>query len=125
MKRDMDLVRQILIETEKADKPLQGDHFTDSEHTIEQVAYHVELMEHHGLIDANVRVDKFYNVYQCEVVSLTWDGCDYLDAVRENKVWAKTKKVVSESVGSTTIAVLKQVAEKVALNMALNAIGGM
>ena len=115
MKRDMDLVRQILIETEKAEGPLQGEHFADKEHGISQVAYHIEMMEHHGLLEANLRIDKFYNVYKCEIVALTWDGCDYLDAIRDQSIWAKTKQVVKEAVGSTTLDVIKETAKLVAI----------
>ena len=48
------------------------------------------------------------------VRALTWDGCDYLDAIRDDGVWAKTKKLVREAVGSTTMAVIKDAACMVA-----------
>ncbi|MBR2836135.1 MAG: hypothetical protein IKE43_10590 [Coriobacteriales bacterium] len=57
MKRDIDLVRFILIETEKADIPLELDRFVTDEWPLPLVGYHVELMIVHNLIDATVTKD--------------------------------------------------------------------
>ena len=51
------------------------------------------------------------------IEGLTWDGTDYLDAIRDGSVWAKTKKVVADAVGSTTMEVIKQTAVLVAVEM--------
>ena len=43
-------------------------------------------------------------------VHLTWEGHDYLDAVRDEGIWAKTKNAVAETGGSATLEVLKALA---------------
>jgi hypothetical protein len=41
---------------------------------------------------------------------LTWLGHDYLDAVRDEGIWHKTKKAVSETGGSATLEIVKALA---------------
>ena len=41
---------------------------------------------------------------------LTWAGHDYLDAVRDPKVWQKTKDA-TEKVGSWTFEIVKELAK--------------
>jgi len=119
VKRDMDLVRHILIETEKADEPFDLDVIAsrDERYPLALVAYHVELMVAHGLLDAEVSYAWGHEVTGGTIEGLTWDGTDYLDAIRDGSVWAKTKKVVADAVGSTTMEVIKQTAVLVAVEM--------
>ena len=117
MKRDMDLVRHILIATEKAGEPVDLSDLVKAPWDENAVAYHLELMEHHGLLDCNVRRDFGGDVVDATVCGLTWDGCDYLEAIRDRDVWAKTKKVLRETVGSTTMEVIKQTAVMVATSV--------
>lgn len=114
MKRDMDLVRHILLEVESADDDVQLQELTCGDWTLEMVGYHVELMCNHDLVDGVVHRTGSGRVGGGFVRALTWDGCDYLDAIRDDGVWAKTKKLVREAVGSTTMAVIKDAACMVA-----------
>ena len=114
MKRDMDLVRHILIETEQANEPIGLSDLVKPQWNDNTVAYHIQFMEHHGLLDCKVRRDFGGDVLDATVDGLTWDGCDYLDAIRDADIWSKTKKVVREAVGSTTMEVIKQAAIMVA-----------
>lgn len=50
----------------------------------------------------------------CSIEGLTWDGYDYLDAIRNEGIWEKTKKVIRDTVGSTTFALIKDVAVMIA-----------
>lgn len=118
MKRDMDLVRQLLIATENAAGPFDAASLAlgPDAPSAEEIVYHVRLLEAHGLVDAAVRRD-ITGGYSCTVHGLTWDGCDYLDAVRDGRVWERTKRVVSETVGSTTMDVIKEAAKAVATGL--------
>ena len=55
--------------------------------------------------------------------ALTWDGCDYLDAVRSPKVWSETKRSVRDAVGETTLSVVRRCAEAIALRMVEASLG--
>lgn len=54
MKRDMDLVRLILLEVEGADGPVNAGTIACDAYPLSTIAYHVELMQAHGLLDANI-----------------------------------------------------------------------
>lgn len=115
MKRDMDLVRKLLLETEKSEAPFdptQNKTFID--YTDDMLYYHVELLQGHNLLDAQIQRGFSGKVISCNIISLTWDGADYVDAIRESKVWDRTKRVVKEAVGSTTMGVIKEAAVMIA-----------
>jgi hypothetical protein len=104
MKRDMDLLRLILLETEnKGQVDL-------SAYTIEQINYHKAL-----LIDAHLLDGKLH--YSSTVKSkipdnviinkLTWEGHEFLDKARNNTIWEKAKKLTIEKGLPFSIDILK------------------
>ena len=115
MRRDMDLVRFLLVATEEAEKPLTLFDLLDSDWSPDEIVYHVGLMSARGLLDASASVGASGKSSAVYIKGLTWDGCDYLDAIRDEGVWLRTKKLVKEAVGSTTMAVIKETACLVAL----------
>ena len=82
MKRNMDLVRQILIEIECSEN---GNlNFDALRYEREQVCLHVQLMKEQGLVDAAIISDDDgpeHEIIICKVEGLTWDGHDFLDKV--------------------------------------------
>ena len=85
MKRVMDVVRLILLQTEASDTPIDAEKLGTDGHSLGDIFYHLELMRAHGLIDADLQYgfDGERNVpFRGTVKGLTWDGCDYLDAIR-------------------------------------------
>lgn len=96
MKRDMDLVRKILLEIEEEhistaiyDLKIEG-------YNMETIAYHCKIMYEAGLIsDYNAQYAEG-RIYSFGVGSLTWEGNDYLDKVRDNSIWRKTKDVIMQ-----------------------------
>lgn len=126
MKRDMDLVRQILMQVEEADGPVPYADLVDSEHGMQVVVYHVNLMAAHGLLDAKTeyvmgKQGRFAR--GGTVQSLTWDGHDYLEAIRNDGVWARTKEAIRASVGSTTMGLIKEVAVAVSKQTIMAGLG--
>lgn len=118
MKRDLDLVRSILIYVEKAEDEVDAEDLVTDSWPFEIVAYHVRLMAHHGLVDLSDDTrDMNGETLSLTVSGLTWDGQDYLDAIRDPKVWAKVKKTVKEAIGSTTFEVVRQTGALVAMSM--------
>ena len=112
MKRDMDLVRQILLEVEEQEKPSEWsrDKKIDG-YTPDQIIYNVHILVQSGLVEAKTReVDKW------KIYNLTWSGCDFLDTIREEGIWNETKLTLSEKgyglaydiVKSTAIELMKK-----------------
>jgi hypothetical protein len=107
MKRDMDLIREILLLAES-----DGDHKTTNDYTEEQIAYHVQLLIDAGLIEGKV-ISQNRDGRQIPsgyfITRLTMAGHDFLDASRENKVWEKAKGTFKEKGVGWTVDVLKAV----------------
>lgn len=96
MKRDMDLVRLILLKIEEDYISTALINLSIDGYDMETVAYHCKIMYEKGLVsayDANYAGGELYIFY---VGSLTWDGNDYLDKVRDNSTWKKTKDVIAQ-----------------------------
>lgn len=84
MQRDLDLVRLILMRVEEAGGPLALHDFSSDAYTDTVVVYHLRLMENRGLIDASFTTEWSGIVVKATVSSLTWEGADYLDAIRDD-----------------------------------------
>lgn len=117
MRRDMDLVRDILIKTADAEGSISIEAFVDEDHSMDLVAYHVEMMAAHDLIDAKVQREWGGHAVQGVITALTWDGQDYLDAIENDAVWEKTKETVKGTVKHTTLSVIRDVAVAIAKSM--------
>lgn len=122
MKRNLELVRLLLLEVEKADAPINGFDLAGNPYSLNEIGYHVEMLAAQGLLDA--KVERTWGGAYINVVinGLTWDGCDYLDAIRNDRVWSKVVHAISSTVGTTTLSVVKQIAEKVAIATIQNAL---
>lgn len=117
MRRDMDLVRYILKRTEEYDRQIEYDELVTECWPMQDVAYHVEVMYECGLLDARVIKDSNGGAVRGFVNGLTWAGQDYLDAIRNDTVWTRTKRRVAAALGSTTMDIIKQVAIAESLKM--------
>lgn len=118
MKRDMDLVRALLFEIENAESELSFNESPIAGYSLGEVAFTVELMYGRGLISYG-RVDRSAGgrVVMVGIQGLSWDGFDYLDTIRSDKVWGKAKDAIAKSIGDTSISVIKEVCRTVALTM--------
>jgi hypothetical protein len=80
-------------------------------------------MQANGLLDVSVEAEYGPEEDNYVIDGLTWDGHDYLEAIRDERVWTKTKSVIKNTVGSTTMGVIKTTATEVALAMIRSVIG--
>ncbi len=106
MKRDMDLIRRIALETEalQARHSLTGLDGIDSD----TFAIHVAWMKEAGLLMANITEYWSDDPPSAFVFRLTWAGCEFLDAARNETTWKKVGKEVTTSGRSITFDVLKE-----------------
>jgi hypothetical protein len=89
MKRDMELVREILLKLAESDKPLPLDALA-SERDRDLVAYHVGMLVDEVGFLRGINADTMSGRDWIEL-QLTWHGQDFLDSVRDPTVWEKTK----------------------------------
>ncbi|MEZ5490269.1 MAG: DUF2513 domain-containing protein [Gammaproteobacteria bacterium] len=117
MRRDFDLIRQILFVAEGA-KPEQRISLKDFEErhadSLEEVSEHVQLLDRAGYLNATVSKELSPNgPRQFFINRLEWAGHDYLDAVRDSGIWARTKERLGVVGGSASLEIVKAVAVKV------------
>lgn len=111
MKRDMDLARKILLALEtRGFNELSSDAFVTEGYDERTVAAHFELLEEADLIEASLLHVESEGLIRGDALRLTWAGHEYLDAVRNQEIWEKTKAHLAKQGGSMTIELIKAVA---------------
>ncbi len=124
MKRDLDLIRYILLTTEQSDKGITDSVLVNQRYDIRTIAFHTELLIDRGLVSGSVEYDGFHTTpLSIEITRITWEGYDYLDSFRSDKVWRKAKEVISKSVGDTSLSVVKDTCQLVAKTLIKQNIG--
>lgn len=106
MKRDLDLVRSILLSMEASDHGFAVTLPVVDGFTVEEVGYHVHLMGQAGLIsvlDNTTVVDKSPSALP---LSITWAGHDFLDSVKDETLWNKAKSMVLKPAAGVAFEVL-------------------
>ncbi|MFD1709071.1 DUF2513 domain-containing protein [Ottowia sp. GY511] len=107
MKRDMDLIRRIVLAT--ADLPQYAQLQQLAGVDEREFVMHVAWLEEAGLVKANVRVGMSESDGQYAFVwRLTWAGCEFADAVRSDTIWKKAKETVIKPSASWTFDLLKE-----------------
>ena len=121
MKRDMELVRGILIAGRDSEKSLNSNEihtaldkvFPDGpKWSNRQIFYNAKIMEEAGLISVNIVPygdvgGAFTNL------QVSWDGQEFLDNVSNPPVWEKVK----QKAGGLGFAAMKAVAAKLAVDL--------
>ena len=107
MKRDMDLVRKLVLLAEDCPSGQVPNNSNIESYTIEQIQYHNYLLVDSGLakgIDVTSNCD---DLPQWLVLHLTSAGHDFADAARNDSIWNKAKSLVVEKAGAVSIEVMK------------------
>ncbi|CAK3949093.1 DUF2513 domain-containing protein [Vibrio crassostreae] len=112
MKRDMELIRKLLLSVEEHPRQLEIEGYDN-----EKVKYHALLLIEAGLLDGNVSdtlsntsvVPSFISVNR-----LTWDGHEFLDSIRKEEVWNMIKTEFKDASISTVFSLGKQLTENYA-----------
>ncbi|MCI0335186.1 MAG: DUF2513 domain-containing protein [Planctomycetes bacterium] len=107
MKRDMELIRQILLRIEETENvQLLLDENYERREFIE---YHLLLLREAGLIAGVVVVECDGGELVTQIVSkprLTWSGHEFLDVARDETTWNQAKERVGNSIGTVAMSVL-------------------
>lgn len=95
MRRDDDLIRELLFEAEASEDPLFGPFDDEDEKRYE----HARLLCDAGL----------FQQVQSGVFRMTNQGHDYLAAIRSEGIWKKTKETAS-TMGGVGLGIMKDIA---------------
>ena len=109
MKRNMDLVRKILLQVE-ATEPGKEIRLDVTGYSEEEIGLHVELMIEYGLVQGKAIPSNdgpAHSILKYWIDRMTWEGHDFLDAARNDTIWKKAKEKCLETTGGLAFDVLK------------------
>jgi len=107
MERDMELIREILLAVEEsqtdplATVPLKIEGYDDT-----KISYHVWLCVDARLVEG---VDcSTMQGFSWEAQRLTWNGHEFLQAIRDETIWNKVKRKLLKPSASWTFPILME-----------------
>src|SRR3954468_16155060 len=114
MRRDLGLVRELLLKLESWPMQMYGavtispdnPRIAVEGYNDEEIAYHLSLLQEQDLIEVPGAQPMLGIIF----TRLTWEGHDFLDAVRGSDIWRQTKHGVDE-VGSFSFDLVKALAK--------------
>ncbi len=107
MKRDMNLVREILL-TIEGHPTSEAPPITIPGRSEEETGYHVYLMIQAGLLEGIETMSKDGDGPEAEASNLTWAGHEFLDTVRDPSRWKDVLSKVGKATGTVTFELVKQ-----------------
>jgi len=114
MKRNMDLIRDILLKVESDEHGFYRDNLNIEGYTQEEIGYHIVLLGEAGLAHV-AEVTAHGDKSPAGIITrLTWDGHEFLDAARDRKIWNKAKDQIGKTLASAGFQVLMLVLNNLA-----------
>lgn len=120
MKLNHECVRDIVIALESLEinEILTSSNFSEHEilqkYDLDEVFYTVEKLDEAGFI--NVSIAKMSGGINFKAKSLTWYGHQFIDNIRDDTIWKKTKQKAGKVVSSVSLPVLSELASSVLKN---------
>jgi hypothetical protein len=109
MKRDMDLIREILLGIEAYPESYAHDlKLNFPNHSEDEVSYHLRLLLDAGMIDAKC-LQSMGEPDEWAIKGMTWAGHEFLEASRDDSRWNKAKKIIMEKTGGFSVEILKMI----------------
>jgi hypothetical protein len=107
MKRDLNLVRSLLLHFESKPNDVIDSCPVVPEHTELEVKYHLLLMYEAGLLRAEPEHSQTGRIIKVHPFSLTWHGHEFLEAARNDSLWTKATSTLASTAGAMPFAVLQ------------------
>ncbi len=108
MKRDMALIRKIVLAIEEAPTGWAPDRLDIEGYTWEQIGYHNYLIMQAGLAVGSELTHSGSTGPEAILANLTWAGHEFAEAARDEARWKKAMDVVQEKGGAITLSVLTE-----------------
>ena len=104
MKRDMNIIRLLLLQQESGESPPELEKYDT-----QLVVYNSALMIEAGLIKGVIIEDVNGHPTASSIIRMTWEGHDFLDSTRDPSVWEKAKSSVLKPGVSWSFSILTEV----------------
>ncbi len=127
MQRDMELIRKILftIEEKYVDTWLGGNEINIDGYDMKTIAYHCAILHDAGLIYDYKGQYGGDELLFFGVGRLTWAGHEFLDKIKNDTVWNKTKGVIKEKGIPFVLDSVKEIATAITTAMIQSTISGI
>jgi hypothetical protein len=102
----MDLIRHLLLSLEAG-----ADSEDLKRYDADAQIYHMVLLKDAEMIDAIIRHDERGIPNGVVVLRMTWKGHEFLDSIRDNKLWAKVRTHVLTPAASWTFSIVRDYAK--------------
>lgn len=103
MKRDLGLIRELLLIIEELEIPAGAfGCYGIGEGGLQIDGYEDNAVAHHliWLIEGGYVVGEGQQDGEFAISRLSWDGCEFLDDVRDPEIWRKTKERAKSAAGA-------------------------
>jgi hypothetical protein len=104
MKRDMNLIRLLLLQTEGEEPAPDLSAYSD-----QQLLYHSALIIEAGLVHGEVRLGGAGQSLSTFRSRLTWAGHEFLDAARNDTIWKKAGEHIKNAGVDVTLSLLQEI----------------
>jgi len=112
VERDMDFIRELLLKVEE-DREMDGYHYKSFDssdftgRTNEEISYHVEQLIEAGLLKGS---EGTLDGIAPPISRLTWNGHEFLDSIKDVRIWERVKARL-EGLSGITFTVVAAIAE--------------
>jgi DNA-binding transcriptional ArsR family regulator len=116
MKRNWDTIREILARLEELPDTSSSLDLSDfSEERAAEISYHLELLLDAGLVEGEMEPTLSSGPTDFTANRLTWNGHEFLDSVRSDTVWNKTKKTFATKGIDMTFDLVRSIATEISV----------
>jgi hypothetical protein len=110
MKRDFDLIRKLLFYFEEKPDTASVECPEIKGYKELTIKYHILLMAQAGFIDYEPELTKTGRIIRVIAFSLTWEGHEFLDVIRNEGTWKRIKDFAKQKGASLSFDVIKAIA---------------
>lgn len=115
MKRDPDLIRKLMLRLEEAPAStvMQGSDLRDIEPDDARLVEHLQLLLDEDFIEGSNAGGWEVNAEAFIIQRITSSGHDFIDAIRDDTIWEKTKDKAAKVGGSVSLGTLTEIATSI------------
>ncbi len=106
MKRDLELIRRVMLAAEKSKDPYELVDPKFEGHNETEISYQIALLDDAGLLHGQDR--SAIGIFRWSAGALTWSGHEFVEAVRDEAVWKEALTIA----GMTDDGVVFEILQK-------------
>lgn len=106
VKRDVELIRRVMLAVEKSKDPYELVDPKFEGHTETEISYQIALLDDAGLLHGQDR--SAIGIFRWSAGALTWSGHEFVEAVRDEAVWKEALTIA----GMTDDGVVFEILQK-------------